>query len=192
MQIWPIIVLVLLISVFPGKERLRVFRIIPHITFNSGFKTWWGEIHMGNVKNLTFFCDLAESLKSLRDSICFSSNHYTLLWKHFGGDNWKYFSVLCRSEILAWPWILLNIDIDILLNIDIEIESPLGRVKAAVVTWFLNKVPGYASTLIYLLIIFYHTKPMPGNSKTRKIKILSTLNCCLLAEVMERMSESPV
>lgn len=75
MQIWPIIVLLLLISGFLGKERLRAFGVIPHIAFNSVFKVIGG-IHMGidkkkNHTQKTDFCLLAESLESSKDSFIF-------------------------------------------------------------------------------------------------------------------------
>lgn len=39
MEIWPVVDLVLMVSGFQGKERLSVFKIIPHLSFNSDFKT---------------------------------------------------------------------------------------------------------------------------------------------------------
>lgn len=38
-EIWPVAVLVLVASSFQGIERWSVLKIIPHLSFNSGFKT---------------------------------------------------------------------------------------------------------------------------------------------------------
>lgn len=149
----------------------------------------WGEWHIGSDKTnkqytnkqTNKFCLLAESLESLKDSLYFPNNHYMLLWRHIGRDNWNYFSVLCWSEIGVWPWILLNIHI--------KIEPLLSRVEARVKRLFLIGVPGYVSTFICILITFYYDKSMPGNSKTSKIKTFCTLNCCLLHKEIAKLSK---
>lgn len=102
-------------------------------------------IHMWNVTSLIFqwFGWIPEVVERFhlffRWSLC-------VAMKTLGGDNLKYFSVLCRSEIRTWPWILLNIAI--------KIGPPLGRIEAGAMRPFLNRAPGCASSIIYLLITF--------------------------------------
>lgn len=45
-EIWPIVVHALTASSCQGKERLSVFKIVPHLSFHSDFKTAWGNSHV--------------------------------------------------------------------------------------------------------------------------------------------------